>query len=122
LPWLLALPFLGVMNLYWIVGLVVFVLLEKTIPLGRRWLGHVAGVVLVANLTPCSLLVGLRAPEREYDPGRTRLTPRNVARTISGRQGCAAPSPHAPFDSVAMRRTRVATHRSPHERRGKRRP
>ncbi len=37
----------GVMNLYWIAGLAVFVLLEKTIPLGH-WLGRVAGVVLVA--------------------------------------------------------------------------
>jgi predicted metal-binding membrane protein len=37
----------GVMNLYWIVGLAVFVLLEKAIPLGR-WLGRVAGIALVA--------------------------------------------------------------------------
>jgi len=36
----------GVMNLYWIVGLAVFVLLEKVIPLGH-WLGRVAGVVLI---------------------------------------------------------------------------
>ncbi len=44
---LMALLFFGgVMNLYWIVGLAVFVLLEKTIPLGH-WLGRVAGVVLV---------------------------------------------------------------------------
>ena len=35
------------MNLYWIAGLAVFVLLEKTIPLGR-WLSRMAGVVLVA--------------------------------------------------------------------------
>ncbi len=45
---LMALLFFGgVMNLYWIAGLAVFVLLEKTIPLGH-WLGRVAGVVLVA--------------------------------------------------------------------------
>jgi predicted metal-binding membrane protein len=37
----------GVMNLYWIVGLAVFVLLEKIIPLGH-WLGRVAGVALIA--------------------------------------------------------------------------
>jgi predicted metal-binding membrane protein len=44
---LMALLFFGgVMNLYWIVGLAVFVLLEKTIPLGH-WLGRVAGVVLI---------------------------------------------------------------------------
>ena len=36
----------GVMNLYWIVGLAVFVLLEKIIPLGH-WLGRIAGVVLI---------------------------------------------------------------------------
>jgi predicted metal-binding membrane protein len=45
---LMALLFFGgVMNLYWIAGLAVFVLLEKTIPLGR-WLSRMAGVVLVA--------------------------------------------------------------------------
>jgi predicted metal-binding membrane protein len=44
---LMALLFFGgVMNLYWIVGLVVFVLLEKFIPLGH-WFGRVAGVVLI---------------------------------------------------------------------------
>jgi predicted metal-binding membrane protein len=37
----------GVMNLYWIAGLAVFVLLEKTVPLGH-WLGRLAGAVLVA--------------------------------------------------------------------------
>ena len=37
----------GVMNLFWIVGLAVFVLLEKIIPLGH-WLGRVAGVALIA--------------------------------------------------------------------------
>jgi len=45
---LMALLFFGgVMNLYWIVGLAVFVLLEKAIPLGHS-LGRVAGVALVA--------------------------------------------------------------------------
>ena len=44
---LMALLFFGgVMNLYWIVGLAVFVLLEKVSPLGH-WLGRVAGVVLI---------------------------------------------------------------------------
>jgi predicted metal-binding membrane protein len=44
---LMALLFFGgVMNLYWIVGLAIFVLLEKTIPLGH-WLGRVAGVGLI---------------------------------------------------------------------------
>jgi predicted metal-binding membrane protein len=36
----------GVMNLYWIVGLATFALLEKTIPLGQ-WLGRIIGIVLV---------------------------------------------------------------------------
>lgn len=45
---LMALLFFGgVMNLYWIAGLAVFVLLEKTIPLGH-WLGRLAGITLVA--------------------------------------------------------------------------
>jgi len=37
----------GVMNLYWIAGLAIFVLLEKTIPLGH-WFGRVTGLALVA--------------------------------------------------------------------------
>jgi predicted metal-binding membrane protein len=36
----------GVMNLYWISGLAVFVLLEKWIPLGH-WFGRLAGIALV---------------------------------------------------------------------------
>jgi predicted metal-binding membrane protein len=45
---LMALLFFGgVMNLYWIAGLTVFALLEKTIPLGH-WLGRVAGVALAS--------------------------------------------------------------------------
>lgn len=44
---LMALLFFGgVMNLYWIVGLALFVLLEKIMPLGH-WLGRVAGIGLV---------------------------------------------------------------------------
>ena len=37
----------GVMNLYWIAGLAIFVLLEKTIPAGHR-LGSLAGLGLIA--------------------------------------------------------------------------
>jgi predicted metal-binding membrane protein len=37
----------GVMNLYWIVGLALFVLLEKTIPAGH-WLGRLTGLALIA--------------------------------------------------------------------------
>ncbi len=45
---LMALLFFGgVMNLYWIAGLAVFVLLEKTLPFGHRF-GRVAGIALVA--------------------------------------------------------------------------
>ncbi len=36
----------GVMNLYWIGGLAVFVLLEKTIPAGH-WIGYVVGIALI---------------------------------------------------------------------------
>jgi predicted metal-binding membrane protein len=44
---LMALLFFGgVMNLYWIAGLAVFVLLEKTVPMGH-WVGRAAGVLLV---------------------------------------------------------------------------
>lgn len=35
----------GIMNLYWIIGLAAFVLLEKTAPMGN-WIGRVAGLVL----------------------------------------------------------------------------
>ncbi len=35
----------GVMNLYWIVGLALFVLFEKTVPAGH-WLGYATGVAL----------------------------------------------------------------------------
>jgi predicted metal-binding membrane protein len=45
---LMALLFYGgVMNLYWIVGLALFVLLEKTIPAGH-WLGRITGFLLIA--------------------------------------------------------------------------
>ncbi len=45
---LMALLFFGgVMNLYWISGLAVFVLLEKAIPRGQ-WLGRAAGIALLA--------------------------------------------------------------------------
>ena len=37
----------GVMNLYWIIGIALFVLLEKTIPAGH-WLGHITGGLLIA--------------------------------------------------------------------------
>ncbi len=44
---LMALLFVGgVMNLYWIVGLAIFVLLEKTIPAGH-WLGSITGIGLM---------------------------------------------------------------------------
>jgi predicted metal-binding membrane protein len=35
----------GIMNLYWIAGLALFVLLEKTIPAGH-WLGYATGLAL----------------------------------------------------------------------------
>jgi predicted metal-binding membrane protein len=54
---LMALLFFGgVMNLYWIAGLAVFVLLEKTIPLGH-WFGRVAGIALIAWGTALAIQV-----------------------------------------------------------------
>ena len=38
----------GAMNLYWVVGLALFVLLEKTIPAGH-WLSRIAGVLLIMS-------------------------------------------------------------------------
>ena len=43
----------GVMNLYWIAGIAVFVLLEKSVP-GGRWLGLVTGIILIAGEGSCS--------------------------------------------------------------------
>ncbi len=37
----------GVMNLYWIAGIALYVLLEKTIPAGQ-WLSYASGVVFLA--------------------------------------------------------------------------
>jgi predicted metal-binding membrane protein len=37
----------GIMNLYWIIGLAAFVLLEKSIPMGH-WLGNLVGIALIA--------------------------------------------------------------------------
>ena len=46
---LMALLFVGgVMNLFWIAGLSVFVLLEKLLPQGRG-MGHLLGAVLAAS-------------------------------------------------------------------------
>jgi len=36
----------GIMNLYWIVGLAIYILLEKILPYGR-WVGHLAGAALL---------------------------------------------------------------------------
>ncbi len=46
----------GAMNIYWIVGLAVFVLIEKTIPAGH-WFSYVIGVVLIL----CGMVVFLDA-------------------------------------------------------------
>jgi predicted metal-binding membrane protein len=55
---LMALLFFGgVMNLYWIAGLAVFVLLEKIIPHGH-WLGGMAGIGLVA----WGIVLAIQAP------------------------------------------------------------
>ena len=49
----------GVMNLYWISGLALYVLLEKTIPYGH-WLGSITGVALL--FVGVALLFGFIAP------------------------------------------------------------
>ena len=36
----------GVMNLFWIAGIAVYVLIEKTIPAGH-WIGYVIGIALI---------------------------------------------------------------------------
>ncbi|HKY96016.1 MAG TPA: DUF2182 domain-containing protein [Kiloniellales bacterium] len=52
---LMALLFLGgVMNLFWIAGLALYVLLEKTLPYGH-WLGRAVGVALLAAGTTLAL-------------------------------------------------------------------
>src|SRR5689334_1842647 len=35
----------GIMNLYWIIGLAIFIVVEKTMPTGQ-WLGRIIGVAL----------------------------------------------------------------------------
>jgi predicted metal-binding membrane protein len=61
----------GVMNLFWIAGLAVFVLLEKTIPLGH-WVGRIAGIAFVAwgaALIATGPLIGtLTAPNPTSSP------------------------------------------------------
>jgi predicted metal-binding membrane protein len=37
----------GIMNLYWIIGLAIFILIEKTMPMGQ-WFGRIIGMGLVA--------------------------------------------------------------------------
>jgi predicted metal-binding membrane protein len=46
----------GIMNLFWIAGLAVFVLLEKTIPLGH-WFGRLIGIAAIA----CGMLLLVNA-------------------------------------------------------------
>jgi len=53
---MLLLFFGGVMNLYWIVGLAIFVLLEKTTRIGH-WLTRITGIALLAG----AALVATRA-------------------------------------------------------------
>ena len=55
----------GVMNLYWILGLAVFVLLEKVIPMGH-WLGTLVGIALIVWGT--AVLVGA-LPLRSFGIG-----------------------------------------------------
>ena len=81
---LMALLFYGgIMNLYWIVGLAVFVLLEKTIPAGH-WLARTTGALLIA--WGGALVMAIEAPDLQ---GRARIsasiphTPRRARRPHS---------------------------------------
>jgi predicted metal-binding membrane protein len=56
----------GVMNLYWVAGLALFVLLEKTVPAGH-WLGYATGVAL--------LLWGAGILALAFQEGHTGVTP-----------------------------------------------
>jgi predicted metal-binding membrane protein len=55
----------GVMNLFWIAGLAIFVLLEKAIPMGQ-WIGRIAGIGVAAwgvlMLTTAPLTSTIAAP------------------------------------------------------------
>ena len=53
----------GVMNLYWIAGLAVFVLIEKTIPAGH-WVGHAVGIGLMSTVMISTLQLALLTARR----------------------------------------------------------
>jgi predicted metal-binding membrane protein len=80
----------GVMNLFWIAGLAVFVLLEKTIPMGN-WVGRIAGIGVAAwgvLLFATAAQTGTDAAQSDYrfepvevqaaGPGKTTLAVRLV--------------------------------------------
>ena len=60
----------GVMNLYWILGLAVFVLLEKVIPMGH-WLGALVGIALIVWGT--AVLVGALPLQVLWDLAEVRF-------------------------------------------------
>ncbi|MEP6971181.1 MAG: DUF2182 domain-containing protein, partial [Betaproteobacteria bacterium] len=53
---MLLLFFGGVMNLYWIIGLMAYVLLEKIVVPGN-WLGRATGIVLIV----CGIWLAIQA-------------------------------------------------------------
>jgi predicted metal-binding membrane protein len=69
----------GIMNLYWIIGLAAFILLEKTIPMGS-WIGRVVGLGVAAwgAVILVTTTLTIAAPndylfETDWDPdGRAR--------------------------------------------------
>jgi predicted metal-binding membrane protein len=80
----------GVMNLFWIAGLAIFVLLEKTIPMGH-WIGRIAGIGVAAwgvlMLTAAPLTSTVAAPNdyrfemfqvQAAGPGKTTVAVRLV--------------------------------------------
>jgi predicted metal-binding membrane protein len=80
----------GVMNMFWIAGLAIFVLLEKTIPMGN-WIGRIAGIGVAAwgvlMLTAAPLTSTIAAPNdyrfemfqvQAAGPGKTTVAVRLV--------------------------------------------
>jgi predicted metal-binding membrane protein len=62
----------GIMNLFWIIGLAAFILLEKTVPMGL-WIGRIVGVGVAAwgMLLLATATLTLGAPsEYRFEPPR----------------------------------------------------
>ena len=80
----------GIMNLFWIIGLAVFILLEKTVPMGS-WIGRIVGfgvaawgaVMLITTALTVAAPNDYRFEAAEVEasgPGKTTLVVRLVHR------------------------------------------